>query len=990
MNIRKLLLAPVVLLAVILTGCKEQTASNRLTATNSPQAINEQGVATLTFNVLWAWHGTGNKEPAPGLTVNFKATNGSCTSSATTDADGNVTCVFTASNPITFNGGTVTASMRSLSYSTEYGTEELAGGNLTAEAVVLPLLRPSKSKVKPKLVVVGDPPVVDGGKTIFTVRLTEEGAYVKEQPLPGREIRFVTDESKGSCTEKAVTDQNGEAGCEYKPVDPDNFEGADITAKATVKYSDGDVDVEEKISVGKPDETTYRLSPTESPQKAMRLGNDCIFQLEKVINGKAEPIGGVKVTFTAEGGTIASGFTEGTTTADGLVRSFYTADDFINFEGGSLTANATVDGQEVQGVQVIEPADIYAKLEMSSTEETPSYFDGEINLSAKVIIVLNEKGEETLLAYIEQGTVKADTDGNGAIISLKDMGQEGGATQSGGGATGLQYDFKTGLLAIGYRIDTRQFANTYPTSFPGDKIKVTVTKAPGFKRFPAEGISAEVAVTRFKPQLSISSSSPNRVDDNNRCTVKFTYTDRLTGNPLKVKVKFEAEGGKCTEEAVSNEKGEIDCEFQMDEAALILGGKIKGTVTEMALTGGALQGIMPVLHEAAIEPIPLTYKLEPLQESYGVDPDGKATVTFQLSATEEATGLTWTELPGQVIRFDTSNGSTNASGDWKATDEKGQVSVVFTAQDATRNGSIKARYEYHAEDGGVRYAYSPDVPVLPMNYILVCTNSPQMADESGSASLIFQLKGINAITGASYSNVPDRLLELKASNGSCPTSVKTNSDGKATIAFQLSDKEKQGSAEAQFAYKVNGADKLAAATGTVEPMSNDLGKPNRLKDNVYVIEKNGAKNEVSVEDLPEGEGMRDYIVYGEKKDHGETKVVFLEFGKEHPVHATVGGGVIHLRPDQIGKEIDMLEQDPNGMCWMNMFSLQDINQGYDPVTNPDTSFTAPSTQNDMAVAKCKFTQNSDGSLTGIAYFKKKDGTEGYFKMKATRKASWSD
>ena len=839
--------------------------------------------------------------------------------------------------------------------------------------------------------------MIEDGKTLFRVRLTEEGGDVVEQPLPGREIKFVTDESKGSCTEKAVTDENGEAGCEYKPVDPDNFEGAEITAKATVRYSDGSVDVEEKISVGKPEETTYRLSPTESPQKALRLGNDCIFQHEKVTNGKAEPIGGVKVTFSAEGGTIASGFSEGTTTADGLVRSFYTADDFINFEGGSLTASATVDGQEVQGVQVIEPADIYPKLILSASELTPSYEDGEISLSAQVRIALMEKGEETFLAYIEEGTVKADTDGNGAIISLKDMGQEGGASVSqSGGSTGLQLNFKTGLLGIGYRIDTKQYANTYPTSFPGDKIKVTVTKAPGFKRFPAEGISAEVAVTRFKPQLSISSSSPNRVDDNNRCTVKFTYTDRLTGNPLKVKVTFEAEGGTCPEEAVSNEKGEIDCLFEMDQEALILGDKIKGTVTGMVLTGagGALQSIMPVLHEAAIEPIPLTYKLEPLQESYGMDPDGKATVTFQLCATEESTSLTWTELPGQVIRFDTANGSTDASGDWKTTDEKGQVSVVFKADDPTRNGTVKARYEYHAEDGGVRYAYSPDVPVLPLNYALACTNSPQMADESGAASLIFQLTGINAVSGEVYRNVPERLLELKASNGTCPTSVKTNSDGKATIAFQLSDKEQQGTAEAQFAYKVNGADKLAAATGIVEPKSDvkdeDLEKPNKLKDNVYVIEKNGDKKEVEVEDLPEGEGMRDYIVHGAKKDHGETKVVFLEFCKEHPVHATVGGGTIHIRPDQLGKEIDMLQEDPNGICWMNLFSLQDINQGYDPNTNPETSFNAPTSQNDMAVAKCKFTQNSDGSLTGIAYFKKKDGTEGYFKMKATRKASWSD
>ena len=118
------------------------------------------------------------------------------------------------------------------------------------------------------------------------------------------------------------------------------------------------------------------------------------------------------------------------------------------------------------------------------------------------------------------------------------------------------------------------------------------------------------------------------------------------------------------------------------------------------------------------------------------------------------------------------------------------------------------------------------------------------------------------------------------------------------------------------------------------------------------------------------------------------KVLFIEFCKEHPVYYTVGGGTIHIRPDQLGKEIDMLKEDPNGLCWMNLFSLQDVNQGYSE-TNPDTSFSAPGNP-DIVEAKCKFTQNPDGSMTGLAYFKKKDGTEGCFKMKATRKANWSD
>lgn len=991
MKNRFLFFAFLLLTVAMSSGCKkEDSGSNWITATNSPQTINEQGIASLTFNVVWQWHESGNL-PASGLTVNFKATNGSCTSSAVTDAQGNVTCVFTANDPYTFDGATVTASMKHLLNTGGAGTEEM-GGVITAEAVVLPLLRPSKNKVKPKITRVGEPPVIEDGKTVFRVRLTEqETGAVKEDPLPGREIRFETDGSKGTCTEKAITDENGEAGCEYKPNDPDHFEGADITAKATVKYSDGNVDVEEKISVAKPDAITYRLTPTESPQKALRLGNDCVFLLEKVTNGNAAPIGGAAVSFTAENGTIAGGYAEGTTTADGLVRTYFTTDDIINFEGGKVLASATVEGEQVQGTLEIDPADVYVKLIWSSSSNSPRYEDGQASFMLNISLILNEKGQEVTLSNGGGGTIKADTDGNGAIISIKDTGQSGGASQSGTGATSLQYDFKLGLLDIGYSIDKQQYANRYPGAFPGDKVKVTVTKLNGFNRFPAEGISAEATVTRFIPELSIDASSPNRIDDNNKCKVKFTYTDRLTGIPMKAKVKFEAEGGKFPSEAESDANGVIEGEFEADQDALILGGKVKGTVVELAV-GGGMTDIMPVTHEAAIEPIPLTYKLEPLQEEYGFDPDGKATVTFQLSGTEEATGRTWTELPGKVIRFDTKNGSTDASGDWKTTDEKGQVSVVFTAEDVTKNGTIKARFEYNAESGGIRYAYSPDVPVLPLDYMLVCRNSPQMADESGAASLTFELSAVNGATAELYQNIPGRVVYLTPSNGTCAPSVSTNEVGRMTVAFQLVDLEQQGTVEALYTYKVNGAEKSTLALGIVEPLEEDdiqdegLKKANKLKDNVYVVND----NEVEVEDLPEGEGMRDYIVYGAKKDNGETKVLFLEFCKEHPVYATVGGGTIHIRPDQLGKEIDMLKEDPNGLCWMNLFSLKDVNQGYNPETNPDTSFSAPSSNNDMAIAKCKFTQNSDGSLTGIAYFKKKDGTEGYFKMKATRKANWSD
>lgn len=281
---------------------------------------------------------------------------------------------------------------------------------------------------------------------------------------------------------------------------------------------------------------------------------------------------------------------------------------------------------------------------------------------------------------------------------------------------------------------------------------------------------------------------------------------------------------------------------------------------------------------------------------------------------------------------------------------------------------------------------------LDWTYSLACTNSGQAIDETGKATLSFELKADakDANSEEISLGVPSASVAFTATGGSVsPASGTTDAAGKVNAVFQASEPDtfEEGTVTGSYTK----GDKSATGVGTVvgmpkdEPQDEGLKKAHKLDDNEYVVED----TKVKVEDLPEGEGMRDYILYGEKKDYdGVTKVHFLEFCKEHPVYATVGGGSIHIRPDQLGKEIDMLQEDPNGLCWMNLFSLQDVNQGYDSQTNPETSFSAPSSQNDMAIAKCLFKQNPDGSLTGLAYFKKKDGTEGYFKMKATRKANW--
>lgn len=627
-------------------GLDYKSTTNEIVCQNSPQELGQDGTAVLTFYCYWNWEAVSNgsigNSYERGAEVTFTATGGTCTSSAISDEKGVVTCVFTATDPANFKGGTVTASLRVFSHSMD-GRYDDMNTYRTAVGEILPPSRPIKGKAKPKIRVIGEekPVVGEDGKSkiIFEVSERIEGETA-DRLVGGAEVKF--DNSRPDqatlSQEKATTDEKGQVSVELQVKDADNFEGADVTAKAEVKYADGSTEVETKVSVQPSNTSRYTLTCVNSPQTVDATTKQATlwFKLMEKTGTETKPVEYATLDFTTNEGEVWASSMTMWTNDEGQMAATFKTDDILNFVEATITAT------------------------------------------------------------------------------------------------------------------------------------------------------------------------------------------------------FEKDGKTCS-----------------------------------------AQGVVK--------------------------------------------GLEWT-------------------------------------------------------------------------YSLVCTNSGQAIDETGKATLSFELKADakDANSEEISLGVPSASVAFTATGGSVsPASGTTDAAGKVNAVFQASEPDtfEEGTVTGSYTK----GDKSATGVGTVvgmpkdEPQDEGLKKAHKLDDNEYVVED----TKVKVEDLPEGEGMRDYILYGEKKDYdGVTKVHFLDFCKEHPVYATVGGGSIHIRPDQLGKEIDMLQEDPNGLCWMNLFSLQDVNQGYDSQTNPETSFSAPSSQNDMAIAKCLFKQNPDGSLTGLAYFKKKDGTEGYFKMKATRKANW--
>ena len=143
----KFFLVPVLAAGLLIAaGCGKSYDNMNATIlpTNSPQTISESGTATLTFTASVNYVHTMTDELTTvkdfrqvGVKCTVKATGGTVSpTSVTTDRNGGISVVFTADNPKTFTGGTVTVTPVSI---TDDG-DEVAPGTLTpGTATVLPL-----------------------------------------------------------------------------------------------------------------------------------------------------------------------------------------------------------------------------------------------------------------------------------------------------------------------------------------------------------------------------------------------------------------------------------------------------------------------------------------------------------------------------------------------------------------------------------------------------------------------------------------------------------------------------------------------------------------------------------------------------------------------------------------------------------------------------------------------------------------------------------
>ena len=107
----------------------------------------------------------------------------------------------------------------------------------------------------------------------------------------------------------------------------------------------------------------------------------------------------------------------------------------------------------------------------------------------------------------------------------------------------------------------------------------------------------------------------------------------------------------------------------------------------------------------------------------------------------------------------------------------------------------------------------------------------------------------------------------------------------------------------------------------------------------------------------------------------------IDFCKEHPDYATVGwGGIFNITPEMVGKEIDYLAEKAAGneTLYISLGTFVDPSLGWEAENN-----MIEFSDDNLVEAKFLVRENSDGTLSALAHLKQSDGTEGWFKLKAT-------
>lgn len=357
--------------------------------------------------------------------------------------------------------------------------------------------------------------------------------------------------------------------------------------------------------------------------------------------------------------------------------------------------------------------------------------------------------------------------------------------------------------------------------------------------------------------------------------------------------------------------------------------------------------------------------------------NGKKEVKYHVTNKNYITGTEY-NAPAVLVHFEAEGGELDA--EYGYTDGEGNVSAFFTLTDA-KGGKITAEVVQgaEAEEGEEEDAIkADDWTAIAIDHRLTPSPASQEVEKGTTAAIIYKLERYTSKTGE-WTGFGGQTIEFEATGGTvAPTSGVTAQDGTVAITFTPEDEATEGKVTGSTSGKdpdpwgkVSSATiKIKSEDGGDDVVIDDEGlkKADELDDNTYKI---GEK----VYDLA---GEEDYAYFSK----GSTGSGYnIDFCKEHPDYATVGwGGIFNITPEMVGKEIDYLAEKAAGneTLYISLGTFVDPSLGWEAENN-----MIEFSDDNLVEAKFLVRENSDGTLSALAHLKQSDGTEGWFKLKAT-------
>ena len=474
-----------------------------LTCTNSPQEIDADGDAFLTFNLT----ATTGEETAPvqGATLNFSATNGKWDYTAhgsQTQEDGNIELKFSVEETdlLEFTEGSLTATFE------KDGKTYTATGQVTGNLEWTLELNPFLSEKQ-----ICSDGTTDGAFTLIATVTDKEGGE-SQFPIPGITVNCTT--TSGTCTPSAVAGEEEEfAFFVFQTDDILNFEGATVTG--TCEYKGKTYEGTFKVL---PLDWDYTLICKNSGQTIDEEGKATLqFQLEATttanLAGTATTdiiemfVPKATVNFASSEGSCSP--TSGVTNEAGMVEVVFQASDPKTFEEGKVTATYVKGAKITTG-----EGEVKGNPEQGGTPCDTG--DDDLNKADQLdnaYVVKNKKTGETVTRTFAPKWSEYSANKESVSIQLEDADENGGTQGMVYGMVPLT------MVDVVAALTGAQFENT-----PGAKI--------GFELYAGENpiMGSFAKFSGKEPFGGIKPDGKSKILLRKPCTTKTSLAKGALGN----------------------------------------------------------------------------------------------------------------------------------------------------------------------------------------------------------------------------------------------------------------------------------------------------------------------------------------------------------------------------------------------------------------------------------------------------------------------------